>query len=699
MKKTWNLLLLLQLIVISPLNAQSPVYDWGKRLQSNSSGGAICTSIAAEYSLGSINSPAAITNIYVTGKFIGNITIPELNNLVLTSQGGHDIFVLKINASGSVIYATTIGSPATDDEGNDICVQRNFSGTVTAVYVTGKSNGKFLLAKLNADLTAPANNRVFTTVYPSGYATGRGIVINGSTLYVTGSITGTGQIDFYDYLNNTISVYTNITPANTKELMVCSFNTSLMPLAGIVPYASTGDNEAFDIAFGNNRLFITGYFMNTVQFSSNGASSLGPSSGTRDIFLANLNPNLSGLGFDKTDQKRAGGNQQNDLNGYTIQDIGYSVAYATNAVYLAGGVSPNVTANVDNSAAFTGSGFMAKFPYTPATATLGNVTYVCKITSNVNGDATRPYGLTTDPDANILVTGIGSPGGKVYDAGGITNILIPGSTAVPDPCGFICKFNSAGSLLWNERINQQVFDQVYSVSTKCGQAVLASKCDIYHVGELSTTNSTTFGTNPPFHIPNQFYGCNAFVAKASNTMTMDNDTTVCFNTPTAYLILSANGASNYNWTVSPSTGVTITTPASASPTVTITSPGTYTFTCTTSINYGSSAACQQTGSCIVTAMYCPTVQSGKASAGLVSPDVIVWPNPGSDIFTVNWKGVDHYEIEVYDMIGRLAGRQKSAGETTPVNLAAAELPYGIYILKLTAPGGLSHIERIVYQRP
>lgn len=71
---------------------------------------------ADEQSLGMFVENAG--NAYVTGRF--KSASVAFGSSTLTNVGGEDIFVTKYDASGNVIWATSVGGTS-DDNGNSIC--------------------------------------------------------------------------------------------------------------------------------------------------------------------------------------------------------------------------------------------------------------------------------------------------------------------------------------------------------------------------------------------------------------------------------------------------------------------------------------------------------------------------------------------------------------------------------------------------
>ncbi|MEA3445886.1 MAG: SBBP repeat-containing protein, partial [Bacteroidota bacterium] len=78
----------------------------------------------------------AQSNVYTTGQFKGSIDFdPGQGTAYLTSNGGKDIFVSKLDNNGKFVWAGNMGS-ITDDEGYSVAIDD--SGNV---FVTGKFSG------------------------------------------------------------------------------------------------------------------------------------------------------------------------------------------------------------------------------------------------------------------------------------------------------------------------------------------------------------------------------------------------------------------------------------------------------------------------------------------------------------------------------------------------------------------------------
>jgi len=133
-------------------------------------------------------------NVYTTGYFAGTVNFGAGN---VTSAGGTDVFVTKLNASGTHQWTTTFGSAASD-VGYDVAVDSSgnvyttgiFNGTVNfgAGNVTSAGSNDVFVTKLNTSGT-----HQWTTTFGSTSADyGYGVAVDSSgNVYTTGRFQGT----------------------------------------------------------------------------------------------------------------------------------------------------------------------------------------------------------------------------------------------------------------------------------------------------------------------------------------------------------------------------------------------------------------------------------------------------------------------------------------------------------------------------
>ena len=222
-------------------------------------------------------------NIYITGYFYETVDFGGGN---VTSAGGPDIFVLKLNSSATFQWVNTYGG-STFDVGEDITVDSSGNSYITGYFegtvdfgggnVTSAGAADIFILKLNSSGTFQWVN-IF-----GGTSTdvGQGIAVDSSgNSYITGSFQGT--VDFGSG---------DITPSGFDDIFVLKVNPS-----GTFQLVSTFGGTSIDVgeditvdSSGNS--YITGWFRETVDFGGGNVTS----AGAADIFVLKLNSSGAGI--------------------------------------------------------------------------------------------------------------------------------------------------------------------------------------------------------------------------------------------------------------------------------------------------------------------------------------------------------------------------------------------------------------------
>ena len=222
-------------------------------------------------------------NIYITGYFYETVDFGGGN---VTSAGGADIFVLKLNSSATFQWVNTYGG-STFDVGEDITVDSSGNSYITGYFegtvdfgggnVTSAGAADIFILKLNSSGTFQWVN-IF-----GGTSTdvGQGIAVDSSgNSYITGSFQGT--VDFGSG---------DITPSGFDDIFVLKVNPS-----GTFQWVSTFGGTSIDVgeditvdSSGNS--YITGWFRETVDFGGGNVTSAGGA----DIFVLKLNSSGAGI--------------------------------------------------------------------------------------------------------------------------------------------------------------------------------------------------------------------------------------------------------------------------------------------------------------------------------------------------------------------------------------------------------------------
>lgn len=266
MKKRLLSFLAITMMVATTINAQVPTYSWVKPFYSTAPSGSDPSGLSAIDAAG---------NTYLTGSFKNSITI---GTNVLSSAGGYDVYLAKIDSKGNVIWAKRAGgidddvvyAMAVDAQGNSYLTS-SYKQTAKFDNITVVSQGydDFYAAKYDTN-----GNAVWVNTGNGPLdAFGNGITVdNSGNVYVTGQIWGSNNfsgINLNSNLWNTILVKYQ---ANGKIVYAKVINTS-----------NNSGGRALAIDNAGNCYWAGGYSGN----GKFGSTSL-TAKGTSDCFLSKL---------------------------------------------------------------------------------------------------------------------------------------------------------------------------------------------------------------------------------------------------------------------------------------------------------------------------------------------------------------------------------------------------------------------------
>lgn len=224
-------------------------------------------------------------NIYMTGLYDSPSMV--IGTSTVTNAGNQDVFLLKYNTSGNVVWAKSIGSSAhdqgwgvtTDPSGNVYLTGTYYSSSITfgTYTLTNAGNNDVFIAKYDAS----GNVLWANSTGASGHDMGIGAAID-----ATGNVYITGR-----YENSiTFGVFTFISAGGT-DLFVVKYNAAgnvLWALSHGSVLMDNGNSIATD-ASGN--VYTAGWFQSNITF---GPFTL-TNSGSNDMFLSKLSSATSGV--------------------------------------------------------------------------------------------------------------------------------------------------------------------------------------------------------------------------------------------------------------------------------------------------------------------------------------------------------------------------------------------------------------------
>jgi hypothetical protein len=342
-------------------------------------------------------------NSYTTGYFTGTMTV---GSTALTAVGGEDIFMIKLNSSGSPVWAKGFGS-SSGDIGFGIAVDASgnsyttgfFQGTMTvgSTALTAVGGQAIFMIKLNSS-GSPVWAKGFGS---SSNDVGFGIAVDASgNSYTTGFFQG----------NMTVGS-TTLTVVGGQDIFMIKLNSSGSPV-----WANGFGSSSNDVGFGiavdaSGNSYTTGFFQGTMTVGSTALTAVGG----EDIFVIKLNSSGSPVwakGF-----------------GSSSNDNGFGIA-------------------VDASGDFYTTGFFQgtmTVGSTALTAVGGQAIFVIKLNSSGSPVWAKGFGSTSgDSGFGIAV----DASGNSYTTGYFQGNMTVGSTALTAVGGqdiFMIKLNSSGS--------------------------------------------------------------------------------------------------------------------------------------------------------------------------------------------------------------------------------------------------------------
>lgn len=418
-------------------------------------------------SSGSAIAVDASGNSFVVGEFTGSVVF---GSTTLSSSGNNDIFVGKMNSSGSWLWASRAGGSSADyakgivlDYYGNIYITGYYNGTATwgTTSLTSSGSSDIYVAKLNSSGAWQWAKSAGGT----GADIATSIVINSSnSIYIAGSFEGTAH-----FFSPGIGIST--TSSGSSDIYIGKMNSSgtwqnVRSAGGTL--ADTAKGIALD---SSSNAYITGSFNGTATFGSNSVSS----SGLSDIFVAKIEGTLW------TWQWAVKG-------GGTLDDVAYGITLDTSTnIYISGYI--NGTATFGSLTSLVSSGLtdivVAKL------SSSGAWTWA----NNAGGTADDiAYNIALDSSANVYLSG-SFKGTATFG----TAITSNGNEDV-----FAAKLNTSGAWQWVKAAGGTGLDRGYGMTVKSADNVYLTG---YFSGKMTFGSATIYG----------WYGSDLFVAKLGTT--------------------------------------------------------------------------------------------------------------------------------------------------------------------------------------
>lgn len=383
------------------------------------------------YDYGSALAVDNLGNSYSTGAFRNTVDFdPGTGTTNLTSAGQEDVYVVKIDAFGSLVWAVSIGGTG-GDIGNEIAVDA--SGNV---YVAGEfeSTVDFDPGSGTSNLSSPASTASFivkltsTGTYDwarmigSNQGTrGTGLVVDaGGVAHLAGVFTGDADLD--------PGAGTQLeTTAGQSDFYIIELDaTGTMQWAKAFGGSSLDQMEAISQDV-NGDLYITGFFTGTADFQPGGGSTNLTASGV-DIFVAKYNGTNGSL----TWAVKMGGSGTDGGSDIAVDATGnvYTTGYFDGtADFDPGNGTVNFTAGIGISDAFVS-----------CLTTTGTYSWAGQMGGS---SVDAGHSIYLDITGNVYTTGRFS-GTADFDPSGTSNTQTSSGTYDV----YMSKLNSSGAYVW-----------------------------------------------------------------------------------------------------------------------------------------------------------------------------------------------------------------------------------------------------------
>ncbi|HOZ74964.1 MAG TPA: SBBP repeat-containing protein [Flavobacterium sp.] len=267
-------------------------------------------------------------NIYATGQFSGTIDFdPGAGNASYTNIGFGDIFVVKLNSNGDLIWAKQIGGPGADwceainiDTSGMVFLTGFFRGTVD--FNPGSENYSLTAFGDDAFICKLDQNGEFLWAKHFGGASSVSVILRDSKLDAAGNICVAGYFLGTADFDPSAVVFNLTTIANT-DIFVAKYDTNGNFFWARQQGGQLNESVSTIAIDSDNNIYTTGYFSGAVDFDPGNAIMSLSSIGNDDAFICKLDAN-----GDLVWAKRLGG---------TLQDFARDLKIdATGNLYVSG---------------------------------------------------------------------------------------------------------------------------------------------------------------------------------------------------------------------------------------------------------------------------------------------------------------------------------------------------------------------------
>ena len=465
-------LLLLFILIFGTTNAQIPDWLWAKSTGGN--GDDIVKSVAADIH----------GNVYAVGYFSSPSIVFGSNILYNYESGTKDMFIVKYDPSGNVLWAKAAGGSENEDarsvstdKGGNVYVGGSFQSDSISFDAITLSNPGSTFANFYIVKYDDSGNALWAKSSTNSPSSDAAYSLCASS---SGNVLLTGAFQSNSITFDTITV-TNFAAPNV-DFFIVKYNSS-----GHVLWAKEAGGSGHDLANAisaeaNGDFFVCGYFSSpTITFG--GTTLTNSSLGTNDFYTAKYDSDGNALWA-----KSVGGIENEEGRAITTDNSGN--------VYV-GGSYQSTPVTVD-TITFTNPGLPYADLFLVKYNAVGDVLWAKNSRNSTSSDAS--ISVCTDKSGDVIYAG-------AFQSSSITiGSFTLNNHAAPNVDFFIAKYNSLGDVIWAEDIGGTDHDLANSICLDDNGNLFA--------GGYFASPSLSFGTIP---LTNNFPGVNdIFVAKTGS---------------------------------------------------------------------------------------------------------------------------------------------------------------------------------------
>ena len=408
-------------------------------------------------------------NVYTTGPFEGTVDFdPGPDTFNLTSAGGTDIFVSKLDSAGNFVWAKAMGGGG-NDEGHDLTVD-SAGNVYTTGYFAGTADfdpgpGIFNLTGVFAEIFVSKLDSAGNFVWAKTMGCGMGDAGNGIAVDSAGNVYTTGWFDAAaDFDPGPGAFILTPFPGLIDTTFISKLDSGgnfvwAKSLGGATNFTEGGMDITLD---GASNVYTTGRFYDTVDFDPGpGVFTLTASStGAMDVFVLKLNSAGSFVWA-----KSMGGAGNEYAWGIALDNAGnvYTTgSFEDTADFDPGSGIFNLTSMGDSDI------FVSKLD------SAGSFVWA-KGLGNAGDDCGK--GIALDRTGNVYTTGY-FQGAVDFDSGpGTFNLNAGGTYDI-----FLLKLDNAGGFIWAKGLGGTVYDLLHG-----GRNAVDSASNVYTTGLFEGT--------------------------------------------------------------------------------------------------------------------------------------------------------------------------------------------------------------------